>query len=66
MFLTYPLHQMNFDDRRVNINDDTHLSVDYTGCRVPQKDRDFTLYKFALKSILRYEVAVGIVMGERK
>ena len=64
MFLSYPFCQMNFDDRRVNINDDTHLSVDCIDCKVPQKGRDFGLYKFALKSGLRYEVAVGIVTGE--
>jgi large-conductance mechanosensitive channel len=31
---------------------------------VQEKGRDFALYKFTLKSGLRYEVAVGIVMGE--
>ena len=66
MFLTYPFCQMNFDDKRVNTNDDINLSVDCTDCKVPQKCRDFSSYKFALKSGLRYEVAVGIVTGEMK
>ena len=66
MFLTYPFCQINFDDRRVNINDDTHLSVDCTDCKVPQKGRSFASHKFAFKSGLRYEVAVGILTGEMK
>jgi hypothetical protein len=57
---------MNFDDRRVNINDDTHLTKECISCKVPQKGRDFVSLKLALKSGLRYKVAVGIVMGEMK
>jgi hypothetical protein len=38
--------------------------VDCTDCKMRQKGRDLASYKFALKSGLRYEVAVGIVTGE--
>ena len=49
MFLTY-FFKINFDDRRVNINDDTHLSVDCTNCKVQQKGKAFSSHKFAKKS----------------
>ena len=42
----------------------SECSVDCINCKVQEKGRDFALYKFALKSGLRYEVVVGIVMGE--
>ncbi len=57
---------MNFDDSRVNINDDTHLTKVCISCKVPQKGRDLVLFKLALKSGLMYEVAIGIVTGEMK
>ena len=40
--------------------------MDCTDCKMRQKGRDLASYKFALKSGLRYEVAVGIVTGEIK
>ncbi len=63
MFPTYPFCQMNFDDRDQWWHP-SECGVDCTNCKMWQKGRDFALYKFALKSGLRYEVAVGIVTGE--
>ncbi len=40
--------------------------MECTDFKVPQQGRDFVLYKLALKSGLRYEVAIGIVTGEMK
>jgi len=54
-----------FEDRRVQ-RGDTHLSVDCTDCKVPQKGRVFASHKFAKKSGLRYEVGIGIMTGEMK
>ena len=52
--------KITFDDRRVNPDHDTHLSVDCTDCKIPQKGPMFSSHKFALRSGLRYELAVGI------
>ena len=40
--------------------------MDCTDCKVSQKGRNFASHKFAFKSGLCYEVAVGILTGEMK
>ena len=45
---------------------DTHLSVDCTDCRVPQRGPLFASHKFKGKSALRYEIALGILEGDIK
>ena len=72
MFYTYldiinrSYYQIVFENRKVNPDHDTHLSVDCTDTPVQQKGRQFASHKFAKKSGLRYEVAVGIMSGEIK
>ena len=72
MFYTYldiinrSYYQIVSENRKVNPDHDTHLSVDCTDTPVQQKGRQFASHKFAKKSGLRYEVAVGIMSGEIK
>ena len=40
--------------------------MDCTDCKVQQKGKAFSSHKFAKKSGLRYEVAIGILTGEMK
>ena len=57
---------INSDRQEVNPDHDTHLSVDCTDCKIPQKGHMFSSHKFALRSGLRYEFAVGILSGDMK
>jgi len=65
MLLTF-YSQIIFEDRKVNKNHDTHLSMDCTDCRMQQKGPLFASYKFKGKSALHYKVALGILSGEIK
>ena len=65
-FILLIFFQINFDDRRVDPNGDTPLSVDCTDCEVYQKGRVFSSHKFGKHSGVRYEIAIGIMTGEVK
>ena len=64
--LVFCVSQISFDDRKLCKDQDTHLSVDCTDCRIQQKGPTFASHKFKAKSALRYEVALGILSGEIK
>ena len=57
------LLQIVFENRKVNRirNNDCLLSVDGVDCRVPNHGPDFASHKFAMKSGVRYELAVDIL-----